>query len=156
MKSIPLSKGQIAMIDDEDYERVSEFKWYALWNKDTQSYYAARSAGGRINKHIEYLHRFIMQTPKGMICDHRNHNTLDDRKSNLRNCTPAQSSLNTRMSTRNTTGHRCITLRRNKYRVVIKADTKTIFDRVFPTLDEAIVFRDKAIAKHHGDFAPSS
>src|SRR5262245_57149251 len=40
MREISLTQGKIAFVDDEDFERISAFKWSARWNKSTQSYYA--------------------------------------------------------------------------------------------------------------------
>ena len=64
-------KGLKVILDDEDYEKYKHKKWHLLADR-----YAA-------NGH-DYLHRLIMNAPKGMVVDHRNHNTLDCRKSNLR------------------------------------------------------------------------
>lgn len=153
MKEIQLTQGQFALVDDEDYEREFGFEWYAWWNKETQSFYAVRRYGTRAKKLTEYLHRKVMQTPKGMICDHKNHDTLDNRKENLRNCTPSQSLMNTRIHTNNTTGFKNISIHRDKYRVTIRANRTTVFDREFFILEDAIAARDEAVKKYHGEFA---
>jgi hypothetical protein len=77
-KEIPLSKGMVALVDDDDYERVSQFNWYC-----NGVGYAYRTAGPRKNRKGIYLHRFIMGEPNGII-DHINHDKLDCRKANLR------------------------------------------------------------------------
>lgn len=43
MKEIPLTQGQVALVDDEDFERVNAFKWCAKWHSKTKSFYAVRS-----------------------------------------------------------------------------------------------------------------
>lgn len=53
MKQIPITQGQVALVDDEDYERVSKYKWQAGWRPNICSWYAV--ADGNL-----YLHRFIM------------------------------------------------------------------------------------------------
>lgn len=56
MKEIPLTRGHVALIDDEDYERVSLYKWYARPNGKGSSIYA-------VSKKVGYLHRFIIGGP---------------------------------------------------------------------------------------------
>lgn len=64
-------KGLEVILDDDDYEKFKNKKWHLLDGR-----YAA-------NGH-SYLHRLIMNAPKGKVVDHLNHNTLDCRKKNLR------------------------------------------------------------------------
>jgi hypothetical protein len=86
---IPLTQGKFAIVDAEDYERLSRHKWRVLKIKGDR-FYAARTAGGK----TILMHREIMNPPPGMLCDHKNHNTLDNRRSNLRICTAAQNQQN--------------------------------------------------------------
>ena len=65
MKEIKLTQGQVALVDDEDYELVSQYKWYARYNKDTQSYYALRNMNSVQGRHTLFMHRFIMGCQKG-------------------------------------------------------------------------------------------
>lgn len=108
MKLIPLTQGKFAIVDDEDFEKVSKYKWCAQYKKNTDSFYAVRGTsktenGIRKQKTIS-MQRFIMDEPKGMVIDHINHATLDNRKENLRVCTIAENSRNRRVSKRNTSG----------------------------------------------------
>lgn len=83
--TIPLSKGLQTVIDEEDYDLVSNYRWYA-----------AEGAGGLVYAVSRLrLHRVIVDAPLGMIVDHINGDTLDNRRSNLRVCTPSQNQLNT-------------------------------------------------------------
>jgi hypothetical protein len=91
-KEIPLSQGKVAIVDDEDYERVSQFKWCAM-NTYGDKWYAARGIGkkaGQKNKTI-YLHRFILDVP---LVDHIDGDSLNCRRANLREVTPKQNSWN--------------------------------------------------------------
>jgi hypothetical protein len=75
-KEIPLSRGEVAVVDEEDYEKVINFgRW---WCSDTG--YAICHIG---TKKVR-MHRLINNTPKGLITDHINGNRLDNRKTNLR------------------------------------------------------------------------
>jgi len=81
---IALTKGKLAIVDDEDFHRVSAYSWCADYNKCTRSFYARTTikiAGKRKNV---YMHRLIMDAKKGEAIDHVDHNTLDNRKSNTK------------------------------------------------------------------------
>ncbi len=95
MKTIKLTQGKKAMVDDEDYAWLNQWKWYA--HKDRNTYYAVRDTSHRTPKR-EYIrmHRLILGLKKGdgKLSDHWNHNGLDNRKSNLRLCTYSQNAQN--------------------------------------------------------------
>ena len=78
MKEIPLTQGKVAIVDDEDYERLSQRKWHYH-----QTGYAVRTSQG--NKTIR-MHREIMGAKADQEVDHHNHDTLDNRRENLRLC----------------------------------------------------------------------
>jgi|ERR1044072_5227717 hypothetical protein len=82
MKEILLSKGYRALVDDEDYEFINQWKWCYL-----STGYAVREDK---NSKMLLMHRIVARTPKGKVTDHINGNKLDNRKSNLRVCTSAQ------------------------------------------------------------------
>jgi hypothetical protein len=88
MRSIPLNKGLSALVSDEDYEVVSQFKWYADIRSGAVAYAArARTLDEIIrdkNRGRMLLHRFLMQPATDETVDHRNGNGLDCRRENLR------------------------------------------------------------------------
>ena len=85
---IPLTQGKFAIVDAEDYNRLSQYNWCAARSRET--FYEHRACNGTTVS----MHRVIMLAPKGMMCDHRNHNGLDNRKSSPRLCTSAQNQYN--------------------------------------------------------------
>jgi len=87
---IPLTQGTFAIVDAEDYDRLARHKLCAVKGRDT--FYAQRFKDGKIVS----MHREIMRAPNGVVCDHKNHDGLDNRKSNLRLCTSAQNQYNKR------------------------------------------------------------
>lgn len=92
MKTIPLTQGKFAIVDDEDYERINKHKWYAL---NCHGYwYAIRNVGKFPNRGHIYMHREILNVPSGFDTDHRNHCGLDNRKLNIRSCVKAQNNRN--------------------------------------------------------------
>jgi hypothetical protein len=88
MKKIKLSRGKTATVDDEDFARLSEFKWYINENAEKTKLYAMRSRlkeeEGLYPGTKVYMHRFIMNVKdKATAVKHKNGNTLDNRKDNL-------------------------------------------------------------------------
>lgn len=88
-KEIPLTQGRVALVDDEDFDRLSKHKWH--YHKTG---YARRGEGGRKNHRKIYMHREVMNAPDDMEVDHGKGGTLDNRKSNLRVCTHKENSRN--------------------------------------------------------------
>lgn len=94
MKEIILSKfgknkcNHVALVDDEDYEYLNQWSWNA--HKAPHTYYVHRHLRNneKINgkDKIICMHRVIMNTPLGFVCDHIDHDGLNNQKSNLRNC----------------------------------------------------------------------
>src|SRR4030067_2579990 len=95
MKKIPLSRGMVTLVDDLDYEWLSQWKWYAA--RGGATFYAGRSlprsAEGR---GAVWMHRLILSVPPGIDVDHRNGNGLDNRRINLRSCNRSQNACNMR------------------------------------------------------------
>jgi hypothetical protein len=87
MKTIPLPKGKVALVSDEDYERVAAFKWCASLESRGTKWYAIRrvTVNGKAVK--IRMHRFVMGLPPGgedgRVVDHLNHDSLDNRRENL-------------------------------------------------------------------------
>jgi hypothetical protein len=94
MKTIELSKGKKTIVDDEDFQHLNKFKWYVNQNRKDGDYYAIRDDYNDGRKIRIAIHRLIMNAPKGMLVDHINGDTLDNRKSNLRIVTPRQNHQN--------------------------------------------------------------
>ena len=92
MKEIPLTQGKVALVDDEDYERLNQFKWCA--HKQHNTFYAKRwiSSKAMINMH----HEIIGYPLEGFMTDHENGNGLDNQRYNLRHVTNRQNCQNKR------------------------------------------------------------
>ena len=101
MKKIKLTRGYAAIVDDEDYDRVSKIKWYTM-GKEPHIYAASghRTSKKRVAQGVKEtntfitLHRFIIEEKNGEIVDHINRNTLDNRKKNLRLCSQSENLKN--------------------------------------------------------------
>lgn len=92
MKEIKLTKGFVALVDDDDYERVNQFKWQYTISRDRKTAYAiglAVDVDGK--KKILNMHVFI--TGKRYM-DHKDRNGLNNQKDNLRKATASQNMAN--------------------------------------------------------------
>lgn len=148
-KIIPLTRGIEAIIDDEDYEYLNQWKWCA--HKEG---YAVRSASKQNGKR-EYIrmHRLIMNAKKGQIIDHINCNKVDNRKENLRFCTDMQNSQNQKKRKGLTSLYKGVDLFRGKYRAFIRVNKKQIYLGTFENEEAAAEAYNNAAINYHGEFA---
>jgi len=93
MKEILLTQGKVASVDDEDFELLNAFKWYAM--KGGNTYYAQRNSSTINGQQTIRMHRMIMNVPDGMDTDHIDRNGLNNQKDNLRVVTNQQNLFNT-------------------------------------------------------------
>ena len=96
MKEIQLSRGMVALVDDEDFESLNQYKWHALQHRNT--FYASRYS--RVDSKQKYI-RMHGEIMNGSGIDHIDHNGLNNQKSNLRFCTNSENAMN-RIKMRNT------------------------------------------------------
>jgi len=176
MKTIPLTRGKAALIDDEDYERVNQYKWTAKprtrrgitygwvarrnqWFGDPNVQTVMKSSKGDriVNGYYKnlHLHRFIMNAPEGMVVDHIDGNGLNNQKSNLRICTHSQNAMNSRTRSSNSTGVRGVSFdsQTGKWRATITHKGKMKNLGRYKELEEAIGIRKEAEKEIFGDFA---
>ena len=136
------------LLDDEDYERLENDFPNMNWTitKNRNKLYAEK----RVNKKNIYLHRYIMNCPKGKYVDHINHNTLDNRKENLRITNNADNLRNGQLRPNNTTGINGVYYdkTRKKYVARIRVNYKIIHLGSFNTLKEATQKRKEAEVKY--------
>lgn len=159
MKEIKLTRGHIAIVDDEDFEYLSKFKWQAI-PKGGDRVYARRSK--RIGSRSEgkqlsfYMHREVTNAKKGEYVDHINHNTLDNTRNNLRKCTNAQNSKNNRGQTSQRIHSKYKGVKKNlnstTYSARITVDGKSIYLGSYKTQEEAAESYNKAAVEFHGEY----
>ena len=116
MKTIPLTRGFVTLVDDSDYRHLLGFSWNAH-TRDGFTY--ARTSYG--NGHI-YLHDYLMKPPKGMVVDHINGDKLDNQRHNLRIATTAQNNYNTKKTENRSSQFKGVVWdkSRNKWKAQIK------------------------------------
>jgi AP2 domain. len=157
-KEIKLTRGLVALVDDEDFYELSKHKWLARVSSYTiangEKRFRAYAVRCFFSKKDIFLHRLVTNCPDGMEVDHINGNTLDCRKENLRIVTHYQNSINTKTRSDNTSGYRCVCkTKRGNWYAYITANGKRKFLGVYDTKEEAARAYDRAAIGLHGEFA---
>ena len=153
MKEIQLSKGFVSIVDDGDFEILSRSRWHAARNK-CGTYYARGWDG--LKKVL--MHRVIMGAIEVEIVDHKNGNTLDNRRVNLRAVSANVNALSTKRYSNNTSGYRGVVLdkRRNLYAAQLQVRENGVKRKIhlgyFPTPEEASRAYHAAVKERYGNF----
>lgn len=137
-----------ALIDDEDFDKVNKIKWHL--GKCGYVMGTERKTRKRF-----YLHRFILNPRKGLIIDHINNDSLDNRKENLRICTQSENLRNRSKMKRNKSGFKGVSWSkvRKKWIAQIALDNKSFNLGGFVNKKNAINAYKKAAIKFHGEYA---
>ena len=145
MKTIPLTQGKVALVDDKDFKRLNKFKWSA-WTNGTH-WYAVRGI---------YMHKEIIgDVSMAIEIDHKNKNGLDNRRSNLRKCTRSQNSHNTNGHKDRRSKYKGLTYRKrdNKWEARICINSIRIHLGMFKNEIDAAKAYDVGAMKHFGKYA---
>jgi len=157
MKEIQLTRGYIALVDDEDFERVNQYKWQSIIC--THTVYAKRGDYSSGKNKTNLMHNFIMRVENsrknGIEVDHKNHNGLDNQKKNLRICTHNENNMNRSSNKNSTSIYRGVSWCkvRNKWISLIYFNKKRIHLGRFNSEFEAAKVYDKKAAELFGEFA---
>lgn len=151
MAEIKLSKGMVAIVDDADFERLSQFNWYC------NAYgYAVRTTNDKTP-----MHRFLMgvsRTERGsqrIEIDHINTNKLDNRRSNLRIVSSSQNKMNSNIRKDNTSGYKgvCLDKAGRGFETYIWAEKRKKHLGYFDTAVKAAKAYNEAAKEYFGEFA---
>lgn len=150
MKKIKTSNGQYALVDNEDYDTTSRYKWHIT----AKGYVVTRPYDNGKKLTILWMHRMINNTPKGFVTDHVNHNKLDNRRSNLRTATDAQNMQNRSINANNKTGYKGVHLTPSgRYRSRIRHNKTGIHLGMFDTPRQAYLAYRRKAKELWGEFA---
>lgn len=155
MKTIELTQGKVAIVDDCDFDLLNSFKWHAVKIGTTGHFYACRDVN---DKHIK-MHNVVAafcfgDIPKGLLVDHKNRDTLDNSRANLRLATRSQNQWNSRKRA-GSSKYKGISFSktRNKWRARLMINYKEIYIGEFGTEELAHEAYKVAAIKHFGEFA---
>lgn len=153
MKTIPLPHGLNALVDDADFEKVSQIRWGILHSG--KMIYAAFQQKKNGKGITVLMHRFILSAGKGCNVDHANGQTLDNRRENLRLCRQPQNVANSKRSRSNTSGFKGVSRFRNKWRAYIGSKDCGSWKHLghFESAERAAAAYDTAAIEKYGDFA---
>lgn len=147
---IPLSRGMVAVVDAADAPALLGFTWHAVRTNGT--FYAARRDGDK----TVYMHRQILgllDAPRTVFVDHDDNNGLNNRRSNIKVCTPAENSRKRRRN-KGSIRPRGVYKQRSRFIARIGVDGKYLYLGSFKTEDDACAAYAWAAQVYFGSFAP--
>ena len=157
MKEIQLTQGKVALVDDEDYEWLSKWKWCVTKLNGKVKDVARRTCCSDGEWRTLRLHRLIMGLQFGdkRLTDHVNRNPLDNRRENLRICTNAQNAWNRGKQKSNISGYKGVSFHKptKKWRAIIASNNKEYRLGSFVEIGDAAMVYNEAALRHHGEFA---
>lgn len=153
VREIPLTRGKVALVDDEDYERVAKFRWGVLYAKGNQCYARRATKRDGVFRNV-LMHRFILDAPDGMTVDHINGDGIDNRRCNIRLATQQQNAWNSAVNADSTSGYKGVYPRSvRSFLAAIVHDGNRFDLGGFRTPEDAARVHDAAAVILRGDFA---
>ena len=130
MKKILLFNGQSAIVDDADFERLSQFRWHLSGG----GYPTRSKREGKITKHIRMHADILGLPPDGFVTDHKNRDRLDNSRGNLRFINKSSNARNSNRKAKGVYYHK----RAKKWAINLSVGDKTLYFGLFETEEEAI------------------
>ncbi|MCK4614354.1 MAG: endonuclease [Thermoplasmata archaeon] len=138
------------MVDDEDFEWLNQWRWYA--HRNGKTFYAERTVCSDSKRICVKMHRVILNAPPDFECDHRNRRGFDNRRKNLRLCNHAENMRN-KMSFHGISHFKGLTWQEGKWRVRIWFNGRKIHIGSFVSEIKAACAYDRRAVALFGEFA---
>jgi hypothetical protein len=155
MRRLSLTKGKFALVDDEDYDILSQSHWCA--RTDGTNWYAERHAKKDGRWTMLKMHREILNCPSNREVDHKDGDGLNNQKSNIRICFHRQNGANRKRQSDNQSGYKGVYVDTwhgyNYIRAAIIVSGKKIHLGRFKDFISAAIAYDNAAIKHYGEYA---
>ena len=156
-RRIRLAQPRYAIVDPEDYERLSKYEWEARRARNSPFYAARQDMNPSTRKYqLVFMHREIIEIGEGLFADHINHNTFDNRKANLRPATQTQNNRNRRkFAGQSNSKYKGVYWKKHikKWVAQIGVNRKVIHLGCFEKEKDAARAYDEGAKKYHGEFA---
>jgi hypothetical protein len=143
-KLIPLTKGRFAIVDDADFDWLSQWKWYT----DSDGYAATTKSQRTIS-----MHRMILDVPKGIGVDHKDCNPLNNTRANLRVANAVENARNRQRRSDSKAQYKGITFNVNKWMARIKINGHSIYLGRYSSEESAARAYNAAAILYFGEFA---
>ncbi len=152
-REIELTQGKIAIVDDEDFKLVSDYKWHA--NQDRNTWYALTNIKKNGKRRTLRMHQLILDIPEDMQADHIDHDGLNNSRCNLRLVTHQQNNFNRKSNECSSSQYKgiCWINLRQKWKAQIKIDGENKHLGYFANGKDAAQAYNKAALKLFGEFA---
>lgn len=151
MKEIPLKHGKVLLVDDADFEWLSQFRWNLVPSRGYVTAWVPKK------ERVMTLHHLLIPRRKGRVVDHINGNRLDNRRCNLRSIIPIHNCWNQgkRQSSRNTSQYKGVSWhsRDKMWRVRVQANGTLIVQKYFEDEIEAARYYDAVARATFGQYA---
>lgn len=154
MKTIELTQGKVALVDDADFQRLDAYKWFAARCQKGR-WYAGRNIPDGKRQRTLLMHREIISDASIPRVDHWDCDALNNQRANLRPCTVSQNNQNARKRKDNPYRFKGVTwhTRDESWRVRIRSNGKRIWLGYFSDEEAGARAYDEAARKLHGEFA---
>lgn len=152
-KSIPLTQGKFAIVDDADFEYLNRWGWFAF--RAGKTWYAIRNLPDRQQLR---MHAVLLPPKSGCYPDHKDRNGLNNQRSNLRLATKSQNAANCGMHIDNKSGYKCVCWhkRAKKWIVTIRESGKQLYLGLFHSKLVAARVYDEAAVRVYGEYAATN
>ena len=154
MREIPLTQGKVALVDDEDYEWLAQWRWTAWTSERNKTWYARRPIWKpERRKSSIAMHHLILPIQHGQTVDHKNGNGLDNQRHNLRLATNPENQCNAGPYSSNTSGYKGVCAVGPRWRAQLQVDGRKVHIGIFDVLEDAARAYDVAARELQGEFA---